>query len=325
LKLLDSRFRGNDGSKQIQGFYGFITYENIAKCPFRPIASLLEKFYHWNISHMPSVKFSARLDLEPKSSFFKAPISSAIRLTLFYGILCLLVATFIGACSSSPPRRTGDYEVPTQRPYTIKNKTYYPIASAEGYREKGIASWYGTYFHGRPTANGETYDMNDMTAAHKTLPMDTMVLVKNLENGRETVVRINDRGPFIRGRIIDLSRAAARDIGMLTSGIARVQVVAIDPRSQIVVRQAQERQAPVRQDYYFVQIASFTNPTTARTLQQRFIDAGHHAEVLARGTNTNRTYDVQVYVGTTMEQADKARLLLEKKGYHGAFVVPRTS
>jgi hypothetical protein len=81
-----------------------------------------------------------------------------------------------------------------------------------------------------------------------------------------------------------------------------------------VVRQAQERQAPVRQDYYFVQIASFTNPTTARTLQQRFIDAGHHAEVLARGTNTNRTYDVQVYVGTTMEQADKARLLLEKKG-----------
>jgi cell division septation protein DedD len=92
-----------------------------------------------------------------------------------------------------------------------------------------------------------------------------------------------------------------------------------------VVRQAQERQAPVRQDYYFVQIASFTNPTTARTLQQRFIDAGHHAEVLARGTNTNRTYDVQVYVGTTKEQADKARLLLEKKGYRGAFVVPRTS
>jgi len=101
-----------------------------------------------------------------------------------------------------------------------------------GYREKGIASWYGGKFHGRRCASGEVFDQNAMTAAHRKLPFDTIVRVRNLRNDRAVVVRINDRGPFIRGRIIDLSRGAARQLGMVTDGIVpvRIQVLKWGPR-----------------------------------------------------------------------------------------------
>ena len=115
-------------------------------------------------------------------------------------------------------------------PYTVLGKTYRVMKSSKGYKEKGGASWYGTKFHGRLTSNGERYNMYAMTAAHKSLPIPTYVKVKNLENGREIIVRVNDRGPFHEGRIIDLSYAAATKIGMLKKGTARVEVEAIDPR-----------------------------------------------------------------------------------------------
>lgn len=91
--------------------------------------------------------------------------------------------------------------------------------------ERGRASWYGPRFHGRRTASGETFDMHDLTAAHKTLPFGTRVRVRNLANGREVAVRINDRGPHVRGRVIDLSRAAAEQIGLLTMGVASIVVL----------------------------------------------------------------------------------------------------
>ncbi|XOF32374.1 MAG: septal ring lytic transglycosylase RlpA family protein [Candidatus Electrothrix sp. YB6] len=115
----------------------------------------------------------------------------------------------------------------TQRPYVIEGHTYYPIPSADGYREKGFASWYGPPFHGRKTANGEIYNMYSRTAAHKTLPMGTMLLVKNLKNGKSSVVRINDRGPFISGRIIDLSYSTALELGIVNNGTEHVQIVAL--------------------------------------------------------------------------------------------------
>jgi len=115
-------------------------------------------------------------------------------------------------------------------PYTVLGKTYRVMKTAKGYKERGGASWYGTKFHGRLTSNGERYNMYEMTAAHKSLPIPTYVSVKNLDNGREIIVRVNDRGPFHEGRIIDLSYAAASKIGMLKKGTARVEVVAIDPR-----------------------------------------------------------------------------------------------
>ncbi|MCI5151315.1 MAG: septal ring lytic transglycosylase RlpA family protein, partial [Candidatus Electrothrix sp. MAN1_4] len=102
-----------------------------------------------------------------------------------------------------------------------------PIPSADGYEEIGLASWYGDPFHGRKTANGETYDMYGGTAAHKTLPMGTMLLVKNLVNGKTATVRINDRGPFVDGRIIDLSYTTAKQLGIYHRGTEKVQIVAL--------------------------------------------------------------------------------------------------
>ncbi|MBO6826855.1 MAG: septal ring lytic transglycosylase RlpA family protein [Sneathiella sp.] len=113
------------------------------------------------------------------------------------------------------------------KPYKIDGIWYYPKEDP-GYVETGIASWYGEPFHGRKTANGETYNMNLMTAAHKTLPMPTDVRVTNLENGRSIVVTINDRGPFVHGRIIDLSRRAAQLLGVIRNGTAKVRVEALD-------------------------------------------------------------------------------------------------
>lgn len=115
----------------------------------------------------------------------------------------------------------------TQRPYVIEGQTYHPIPSAEGYEEIGLASWYGDPFHGRKTANGETYDMYGITAAHKTLPMGTMLLVKNLANGKTATVRINDRGPFVDGRIIDLSYTTAKALGVVHKGTGKVKIVAL--------------------------------------------------------------------------------------------------
>ncbi|MBT8122679.1 MAG: septal ring lytic transglycosylase RlpA family protein [Gammaproteobacteria bacterium] len=116
--------------------------------------------------------------------------------------------------------------------YVVYGKRYHTRKSSQGYKEKGGASWYGTKFHGRRTSSGEPYDMYAMTAAHKTLPLPSYVEVTNLDNGRKVIVRVNDRGPFHDGRIIDMSYAAAVKLGMVGKGTAHVEVRAIDPRTQ---------------------------------------------------------------------------------------------
>ena len=115
----------------------------------------------------------------------------------------------------------------TMKPYTVNGKTYYPTVVGVGETATGIASWYGPGFHGKKTSNGETYNQNAFTAAHKTLPMNTILSVTNLDNGRKTTVRINDRGPFVDNRIIDVSKAAATRLDMLQSGTAPVKLEVI--------------------------------------------------------------------------------------------------
>lgn len=109
-------------------------------------------------------------------------------------------------------------------PYEIAGVRYYPLASGENYDEEGVASWYGKKFHGRKTANGERYNMYAMTAAHTTLPLPSVVLVTNLENGKQIKVRVNDRGPFVKNRVIDLSYSAAKALGYTEQGTTRVRV-----------------------------------------------------------------------------------------------------
>lgn len=129
---------------------------------------------------------------------------------------------------SHVPDAVPRYEVRTtagnKNPYTVLGKTYHLVADETSYRERGYASWYGKKFNGHHTSNGEVYDMYAMTGAHKTLPIPSYVRVKNLDNGKSVVVRINDRGPFHHGRIIDLSYAAAQRIGIHKTGTGRVEV-----------------------------------------------------------------------------------------------------
>ena len=115
----------------------------------------------------------------------------------------------------------------TMRPYNVFGIRYYPFVANVGDQFDGIASWYGPDFHAKKTSNGEIYNMYAMTAAHKTLPMNTVVRVDNLDNGRSTIVRINDRGPFVAGRIIDLSNKAAHEIDMVRKGTAKVKVTVL--------------------------------------------------------------------------------------------------
>jgi len=114
--------------------------------------------------------------------------------------------------------------------YVVKGRRYYILSSARGFKEKGLASWYGEPFHGRRTASGEIYDMDQISAAHKTLPLHTWVEVRNLGNNRLLTLRINDRGPFVPGRIIDLSRAAAQELGIYGPGVAKVYLRAVTGR-----------------------------------------------------------------------------------------------
>jgi len=119
----------------------------------------------------------------------------------------------------------------TSRPYVVMGRSYTPMTSHQPYQARGIATWYGRRYHGKPTASGEPYDMYAMTAAHTTLPIPSYARVTNLKNGRSVVVRVNDRGPFVDGRIIDLSYTAAHRIGVLGGGSAMVEVEAILPRN----------------------------------------------------------------------------------------------
>jgi rare lipoprotein A len=131
--------------------------------------------------------------------------------------------------SSAVPKTKGRYKV--GRPYQIQGTWYYPSENFK-YVETGISSWYGPKFHGKKTANGETYDMNALTAAHRTLPLPSVVRVINLKNGRSLHLRVNDRGPFARGRIIDVSRRASQLLGFQRAGTARVRVEIVADESQ---------------------------------------------------------------------------------------------
>lgn len=140
------------------------------------------------------------------------------------------------------------------RPYTVFGRHYVPLTQAQGFRQRGIASWYGRRFHGQKTASGETYDMYAMTAAHPTLPIPSYVRVTHVASGRSVVVRVNDRGPFHAARVIDLSYAAAAKLGFVQAGSAEVQVEALSP-------------APAGGVY--VQLGAFDERKNAETLVER--------------------------------------------------------
>ena len=165
-------------------------------------------------------------------------------------------------------------------PYTVYGRTYLPLRTAEGYSKKGIASWYGKKFHGKRTSSGETYDMYQMSAAHKTLPLPSYVRVTNLKNNKKIVVRVNDRGPFVDDRIIDLSYVAARKLELVRPGTGPVLVEAILPSSGSYPR--------LPNDNHYLQAGVFGNKDNAvrlsKVLQKSGIKDAHVKDKIISGS-----------------------------------------
>jgi len=199
------------------------------------------------------------------------------------GFLLVVFSLLVAACGQIKDSAPANYsknwnEIPDAVPvsvrpskygnpesYEVYGKTYYVLDSAEGFAQKGIASWYGNKFHGRRTSSGEEYDMYAMTAAHKTLPIPAYVAVKNLDNGREAIVRVNDRGPFHEGRIIDLSYAAATKLGVAKTGTANVEIRVVsseEDENDSLSKTFVESPAPDGGKLY-VQVAAFSTEENA--------------------------------------------------------------
>ena len=264
------------------------------------------------------------------------------------------IATVAGGCALfAPPeeRDSGPAEVldvshipePTPRdelrtaagntsPYRIGGKTYHVLTDPRGYRARGVASWYGNKFHGRPTSNGELYDMYGMTAAHKTLPIPSYVRVTNLDNGKSVILRVNDRGPFHDDRLIDLTYTAARKLGFAVRGITEVEVEYIDPATYVKAPSTADEQAPpsgrrpapspanpagyALPANTFLQLGAFRSESSAQDLRARVADMTGHAVAVVPPVPGAGTplYRVQVGpFGDNLEILQLRKRLLEER------------
>lgn len=241
-------------------------------------------------------------------------------------LLALGSALLLSACSTKPSRyqhaqdfhpkpvELADFEKikePTPRveprstignpeSYKVLGKRYKVMPSAKGYKEQGEASWYGMKFHGHRTSNGEIYDVYQYTAAHKSLPLPSYVKVTRLDTGQSVVVRVNDRGPFHKGRIIDLSYVAAKKLGIDKLGVAKVEVEALLP----------EHSAPVR----WIQVGAFSNVDSALKMQARLEDhfAGKNWPIIiSRSNQLNMVRIGPIPEGEELEQALQHLQILE--------------
>ena len=160
--------------------------------------------------------------------------------------------------------------------YVVFGKRYYVMDSSKGYAEKGIASWYGTKFHGRRTSSGETYDMYAMTAAHKTLPLPTYVRVTNLNNKKFVILKVNDRGPFHENRIIDLSYTAAIKLDIIKNGTGLVEVRAIEPGTSMNNIQSDNNKTFSESTAFYIQVGTFSKLENAEILKQKLNSFGNN-------------------------------------------------
>jgi rare lipoprotein A len=203
--------------------------------------------------------------------------------------------------------------------YDVQGKRYFVLAKADGYVERGVASWYGPTFHGVNTSMGEQYDMYAMTAAHKTLPLPAYARVTNLKNGKSVVVRINDRGPFVANRIIDLSYTAAAKLDMLREGTTLVEVRALTPAAPDTLTRAAELPPP---DLY-MQAGAFVDEGNAQRLLARLRAAGvPGVSVIPPLATQSRLYRVRVGPITSVAQFDELAARLSVLGIADARLAP---
>jgi rare lipoprotein A len=256
--------------------------------------------------------------------------------------LAVGVAVGLAACVSAPPQPgtagsppppadSVPDAVPRTEPrsrngnppfYDVFGIRYFVLSSSVGYRERGVASWYGPGFHKVRTSTGEAYDMYGMTAAHKTLPLPAYVQVTNLQNGHSVVVRVNDRGPFVGNRIIDLSYTAAAKLDMLRNGTAMVEVRTVDAPSTVPPAEPVTRppvQTPAATPTLFVQAGAFSDPANADRLVEK-LRGGGYGKVFVRDDQIAGRRMYRVRIGPIPDVADFDRVVaaLERAGVHDA-------
>jgi len=215
----------------------------------------------------------------------------------------------------------------TMRSYKVLGKRYNPTYVEVGQVMHGISSWYGPNFHGKYTSNGEVYNMHARTAAHKTWPMDTMVKVKNLQNGKSTIVRINDRGPFVRGRIIDCSYTAGKEIGLDKMGIAKVEIQVlgfagkVHSAATIAKHKRENRQTRVALSNFGVQVGAFKRYEGAQITKRKYARMyRHYKPMVKRFTDVDCEPLYRVWLmGFGSEQ--EARDFKDNNDLTGAFIV----
>lgn len=221
-------------------------------------------------------------------------------------LLLALVCLTLAGCSSSPSSVSAPPATPTLNRagnapfYKVNGKQYRVLVDATGYHERGVASWYGRKFHGRPTASGEIYDMHALTAAHKSLPIPSYVRVRNLANGRTIVVRVNDRGPFVKNRLIDLSYEAARRLDLIGpgTGLVDVQVISDPNGASATLAKAAVNTTPSTTaggyQQFFVQVGAFSEARNAQAMRARLETLGFSNVVIHRGEPSEPAYRVRV-------------------------------
>ena len=278
--------------------------------------------------------------------------ATGLRLT---GLLCIAIG--ISACSSKGPliepsddaplqprdvsdipNATPKHEPPSRygnpASYVVYGKRYHTLASSNGYKERGLASWYGTKFQGKRTSSGEPYDLYGMTAAHKTLPLPTYVEVTNLDNDRSVIVKVNDRGPFHEERLIDLSYTAAVKLDIVGHGTGKVEVRAIDtetsahatdsaPAATAVAAPVTPQQAgdPDAAGFY-LQVGAFSSRENAAGLQQKIQSQNMGASRIVEGPGDNGTlYKVQVGPLSSHSEADRVTQALKPLGINKSHLI----
>jgi rare lipoprotein A len=209
---------------------------------------------------------------------------------------------------AAPEPRPGE-----PRPYKALGQWYQPLPDAKGFRQEGIASWYGPDFHGKRTSSGEAYDMHGMTAAHKTLPLGTLVRVRNLQNQRTVELRINDRGPFVGSRVIDLSYEAARQLGVIGPGTAAVEVVAIGVLAGSPV--------DLYTGNFTFQVGAFSSRESAEKLRAELNPRFGNAHIVEFDRGDRLFYRVRVGKSTSLKEAIAYEAHLIRNGFPDAFVV----
>ena len=255
-----------------------------------------------------------------------------------FSVELLALSLLLGGCSQREPFATAHTSKArhkaTMRTYRVHGRTYRPTYVSVGDTQRGISSWYGPNFHGNRTSNGEIYNMHKMTAAHKTWPMDTIVRVQNLDNGRSVIVRINDRGPYVQGRIIDCSYAAGKKLGLDRTGIAHVKLTVLGFAGKIFKPHPKENGkhgeadtheiAPlpsVRLSDFGVQVGSFRRQEGAARTRRRYAAlTGGSKRVIVRKFDLDGGPLYRVWV-MGFDTDGEARDFIRDHEIHGGFLI----